>query len=266
MKSPVPILMYHEIAAASATTSRLAVEPDAFAGQLAHLHNQGFTTMTAAGLAATLADPALPLPDRPIVLTFDDGFADFQDAALPLLQRYGFTGTLFVTTGWIQDAGPWSSGSRPGRMLSWKQIAEAADVGIEIGAHSHKHPELDQLPNRHVREELRTSKAQLEDRLGRAVPGMAYPFGYSSARVRQVVHDLGYQYACAVGNAIVGPAADPLALPRLTVRRTTGLTLFDRIIHGSHLPVIFLKDRSLTRGWAMVRRTRATVGGVSRGA
>src|SRR5207248_4759390 len=94
----VPVLMYHEIAPAAATTSRLAVPPEEFAAQLGLLHEHGFTTVTAGTLAAALADGGHGLPDRPIVLTFDDGFADFHAAALPVLSRYGFTATLFVTT------------------------------------------------------------------------------------------------------------------------------------------------------------------------
>ena len=260
-----PVLMYHEIAGRAQTGSRLAVPPGAFAAQLAHLHAAGFTTLTASALAAAVSGGGV-LPERPVVLTFDDGFADFHREVLPLLDRYGFTATVFVTTGWIQDAGPRSAGRRPGRMLSWGQIAEAAGAGVEIGAHSHRHPALDQLAGAELRRELRDSKALLEDRLGGPVPGLAYPFGYSSARVRGAVRAAGHQYACAVGNTIAGPGWDPFAVPRLTVRRSTGLRSFDQIVHARRLPVIFMKDRSLTRGWAVVRRTRAMLAGVARDA
>ena len=258
-----PILMYHQIAASSEATSRLAVPPDAFAAQLAHLHDEGFTTLTASAAAAAVSADAGRLPDRPVVLTFDDGFADFHRAALPLLRKYGFTATVFVTTGWVQDAGTHSAGRRPGRMLSWSQILEAADAGVEIGAHSHRHPQLDQIAGPDLRRELHGSKALLEDRLGRAVPGLAYPFGYSNARVRGAVQEAGHEYACAVGNMIVGPASDPFALPRLTIRRSTRLRAFGQVVRGRGLPVIYLTDHSLTKGWAMVRRTRALLGGVS---
>ncbi len=260
-----PILMYHEIAGLAETTSRLAVPPDAFAAQLAHLHEAGFTTLTASALAAAASGGTAALPDRPVVLTFDDGYADFHREVLPLLHKYDFTATVFVTTGWIQDAGRRSAGRRPGQMLTWNQIREAADAGVEIAAHSHRHPELDQLADADLRRELHDSKALLEDRLGREVPGMAYPFGYSNARVRGAVRAAGHQYACAVGNTIAGPPWDPFAVPRLTIKRATGARAFDQIVHGQRLPMIFMKDRSLTAGWAMVRRTRARLG-VSRNA
>jgi peptidoglycan/xylan/chitin deacetylase (PgdA/CDA1 family) len=260
----VPILMYHEIAQPPETTSRLAVSPEAWAAQLAYLHAEGYQTVTAADLSAAAAGRS-PLPDRAVVLTFDDGYADFHSRALPLLDRYGFTATVFVTTGWVQDAGRLSAGRRPGRMLSWSQIAEAAHAGIEVAAHSRLHPQLDQLPPELLREELYASKVQLEDKLGSPVTGLAYPFGYSNARVRQVARDLGHDYACVVGNAMMGSEPDLLALPRLTMRQSTGMLTFQQVVRGRNVPRVFLKDRALTRGWAIVRRTRAALGSVARG-
>ena len=74
---------------------------------------------------------------------------------------------------------------------------------------------------------LADSKSSLEDTLGRPVPGLAYPFGYSDVQVRQAARDVGHHYACAVGNAAVGQRWDPFALPRLTVRRSTSPRTFD---------------------------------------
>ena len=249
-QNAIPVLMYHQIADRTQTSSRLAVSPDAFAGQLRRLQDGGYTTLTAAGLAAALADGGPARPARPVVLTFDDGYADFHTRALPLLRQYGFTATVFVTTGWISDAGHDAAGPRPGRMLSWSQIAELASAGVEIGAHSHGHPELDQLAGPSLRRELERSKELLEDRLGRPVPDLAYPFGYSNA--------------CAVANTTVRPPADRLALPRLTVRQSTRPQAFDQIAAGQ-VPLSFVKDWSLTKGWSVVRRTRAALGGASHG-
>jgi peptidoglycan/xylan/chitin deacetylase (PgdA/CDA1 family) len=229
----VPILMYHEVAGRPDTRSRLAVPPASFAAQLAYLRDAGFSTITFAQAAAALADGGV-LPDRAVVLTFDDGFADFHREALPLLSRYGFTATVFVTTGWIADAGRHSAGNRPGQMLCWTQIREAVAAGVEIGAHSHAHPQLDQLKQGRLEDELATSKALLEDGIGRAVPSLAYPFGYSSARVRRTVRSTGYSYACAVANAVADSAQDRFALPRLTVRASTRQTTFEHIARGEH--------------------------------
>jgi peptidoglycan/xylan/chitin deacetylase (PgdA/CDA1 family) len=257
----VPILMYHDIAARAAGGTRLSVPPADFAAQLGYLAANGFTTITADGLAATRAAGG-PVPARTVVITFDDGFADFHEHALPLLRQHEFTATVFVTTGWVADAGRHSAGQRPGKMLAWSQIVEAAWAGIEIGAHSHGHPQLDQLGGDRLRSELTVSKSLLEDTLGAEVPGLAYPFGYSSARVRRAVAEAGYSYACAVGNALPDPQGDDFALARLTVRAGLDLDTFGLAVHGHDISRIYRTDRALTRGYAILRRGRAMVRGV----
>lgn len=243
---PVPILMYHSIGG----SDRLAVRPEAFAEQLAYLKDGGFTPITFGEFVRRR-----PTTGRPVVLTFDDGYADFHERALPLLDRFGFAATVFVTTGWIQDAGPYAAGRPLGRMLSWRQAAEITACGVEVGGHGHSHAELDQLSDAVLRTELLRSRRLLEDRLGRAVTTMAYPYGYSSARVRRELRAAGYDAACAVANALPTGDDDPLAVPRLTVRAGTSLTAFERALRGRG----FLVDHALTKGYAVVRRSRYAV-------
>ena len=261
----IPVLMYHEIADRSESPSRLAVSPASLEAQLGFLQEEGYRTLTGAELAAALAAPGVPLPERSVALTFDDGYGDFYTKAVPVLKRFGFVATVFVTTGWVEDAGPLPSGRRPGVMLRWAQIGEAAQAGMEFGSHTRFHPQLDQLSRDEVRDELYASKTELEERLDRPVPGLAYPYGYSNNMVRQVARELGYRYGFAVGNDVAAEGSDPLALTRLTVRRTTDLPMFRQLVQGDNARRMFMKDRAATRGWAMVRRARAAVGGVSRG-
>jgi peptidoglycan/xylan/chitin deacetylase (PgdA/CDA1 family) len=246
----VPVLMYHEIADATVTSSRLAVSPDAFAAQLACLRDAGFTTLTAGALSGILAGGAGELPQRPVVLTFDDGFGDFHHEVMPLLDQYGFTATLFMTTGWA------GLGDETRRMLSWHEITEAARAGIEIAGHSSTHPQLDQVPEDLLREELYASKSLLEDKIGMPVPGLAYPFGYSNGKVRRMAREVGYAYGYAVDNAMTTSEADPFALPRLTVRRATTISSFAAMIGGQDTRILQW-DRVLTSGNAVVRRAKA---------
>ena len=248
----VPVLMYHEIADASLTPSRLAVSPDAFADQLAYLSDAGFNTITAGELSAILAGGGGDLPERPIVLTFDDGYGDFYTQGLPLLKQYGFTATIFMTTGWIGKEG------EAKLMLNWRQIAEVEQAGIEIGAHTCKHPQLDQLPEKVLHEELYVSKSLLEDNLGLAVPGLAYPFGYSNAKVRQVARELGYVYAYAVDNALTTDAASTFAIPRLTIKRTTTMPDFRKMVNGQDT-VTLKRDRFFSSGFSVVRRAKSSL-------
>jgi len=110
----VPVLMYHEIASATDTASRLAVPPDAFAAQLSYLHDHGFTPLTAGRLAAALASEGQGLPARPIVLTFDDGFADFHASALPLLRRMAIMARAPTTMAAVPMPMPGRAGARAG--------------------------------------------------------------------------------------------------------------------------------------------------------
>lgn len=255
----VPILMYHEIAARPQSTRRLAVTPADFAAQLAYLRDGGYTTLTVADLVQGTAGRAFQWPAKPVVLTFDDGYADFHDAALPLLRRYGCTATIFVTTGWMGNGSGLAARSRSPRMLSWSQLAEIASAGIEIGAHSHQHAKLDQLSGSPLRQELEVSKAVVEDRLGLPVTGMAYPFGYSNRQVREAASTTGYRYGCAVGNRIMESGADRFALPRLTIGRLTTMRTFGQVAAGDRLPPEFLAYRAMTRGWSAVRRLRSSL-------
>jgi peptidoglycan/xylan/chitin deacetylase (PgdA/CDA1 family) len=254
----VPVLMYHQIADDSEALDGLAVAPRMFAAHLEYLHDCGATT-SQAWVAAKLLGEERPLAASDVVLTFDDGFADFYEKGLPVLRDYGFTATVYVTTGWIQDSTVVAETPRPGRMLSWSQIKELADEGIEIAAHSHSHPQLDQISTRLLEGELRRSKALLEDFLGRTVPGMAYPFGYSSKRVRAMAAAAGYDYGCVVANRMPTVPLDPFAFPRLTVKRSTSFKTFEQIAHAKRISRSFWKERTLTKGYAVVRRSRSFI-------
>jgi len=249
----VPVLMYHEIADITATTSRFAVTPEAFADQVAYLHDAGFTAITAGALAELLAGGAGSLPERPVVLTFDDGYGDFHNQALPLLKRYGHTATVFQTTGLVGVEGAAK------RMMNWRELAEVAEAGVEVGAHTIRHRQLDQLPDEELVEELAVSKSLLEDHLGMAVPGLAYPFGYSNDKVRQTARELGYAYAYAVDNAMTTSEADHFALPRLTVKRTTTIESFRKMVNGQDT-LALRRDRALSGAFSVVRRAKAGIG------
>jgi peptidoglycan/xylan/chitin deacetylase (PgdA/CDA1 family) len=251
--------MYHSISEnPPASTRRLSVHPDQFAGQLSLLRRRGRATVTFDEYARSITTGA-PLPENAVVLTFDDGYADFHRNALPLLEEHGFTATVFVTTGWLDDAGDHAAGHPLDRMLTWKQVRELDRAGIEIGAHSHSHAQLDQLPAAALEQELRTSKDLLEDHIGRQVTTLAYPFGYSSKRVREAVAATGYRFGSAVANRLPTSRPDPMRLPRLTVRRSTGLDAFGRIADARGIDRTYALDRALTRGWAVGRRARYAV-------
>ncbi|MER6471818.1 polysaccharide deacetylase family protein [Streptomyces collinus] len=252
--APVPILMYHAVASAPNNATRdLSVAPEAFAEQMALIGDLGLTPVTTAGLAAHWRRGG-PLPARPVLITFDDGYEGVHRHALPVLARHGFPATLFVSTGWIKGA--YDTGGGLDTMLDWPQVRDLADTGVEIGGHSHTHPQLDQLDDTALRAELAHSTDILTAELGARPVSFAYPYGYSSRRVRQAVRAAGYGQALAVGNGLARRRQGPYALRRVTVRRGTGVEEFERLLQGRAIARNFARDRALTKGYALVRRAR----------
>jgi peptidoglycan/xylan/chitin deacetylase (PgdA/CDA1 family) len=258
----LPVLMYHSVSETpTASTRALSVRPGMFGAQLCSLRRQGFTGLTFGELAQRRRT-GQPLPARPIVLTFDDGYADLIEEALPKLIEHGFPATVFVTTGWLRDAGRYTAATAPGRMLSWAELAELSAAGVEVAAHTHSHPQLDRISTAGLQAELGDSKRSLEDRLGCPVRSLAYPYGYSSKRVRTVAREIGYLQAAGVANATAATTCDPFRVPRLTIRRSTSSAAFDSTVNGKRTRLQYAPARVLTAGWAVVRRTRTALEGV----
>ncbi|WP_329278919.1 polysaccharide deacetylase family protein [Streptomyces sp. NBC_01451] len=250
----VPILMYHSVATEPNDATRtLSVTPEAFAEQMALLAEHSFTPLNTADLAASWRS-GRPLPARPLLITFDDGYEGVHRHALPVLTKHGFPATLFVSTGWLR--GPYDTGGGLDTMLDWDQVRELAGSGVEIGGHSHTHPELDRLGDDALRFELTRCRDVVADQLGSVPMSFAYPYGYSSRRVRQAVRAAGFAQALAVGNGLARRKQGPYALRRVTVRRSTGIEEFARLAEGRSVARDFARDRALTKGYAMVRRAR----------
>ncbi|WP_344529980.1 polysaccharide deacetylase family protein [Streptomyces albiaxialis] len=246
--------MYHAVGDDPAKATRaLSVTPKAFAEQMEFLEDGGFTPLTTAELGA-LWRAGKAAPERAVLITFDDGYEGVHRHALPVLTKHAFAAGLFVSTGWLP--GPHHAGGALDTMLTWEQVRELAGAGLEIGGHSHTHPQMDQLSDEALRYEIAHCRELLAQETGTAPVSFAYPFGYSSRRVRQAVRDGGFQQSLAVNNALASTRQSPFALTRLTVRRTTGIEEFARLVEGRAIGRTFARDRVLGKGYAVVRRTR----------
>ncbi|WP_198539513.1 polysaccharide deacetylase family protein [Streptomyces graminilatus] len=257
MSAAVPVLMYHSVTRTpDPRTHALSVTPEAFAEQMTLLADRDFRPVTTAQLAASWRPYAggAGLPPQPVLITFDDGYEGVHRHALPVLAELGFSASLFVSTGWLRGAH--RSGGALDTMLDWDQVRELADAGVEIGGHSHTHPELDQLDDDALRFELTRCRDIVADELGTVPMSFAYPYGYSSRRVRTAVREAGFAQALAVGNGLACRAQGPYALRRVTVRHSTSVREFERLIEGRAIVRNFARDRALTKGYAMVRRAR----------
>ena len=220
MRDGVPVLMYHALSpACTSGFGRWTLSPDRFESHLGYLSQEGYHAITVAELAERRRRGALDPSARFIVLTFDDAYADFLDVAMPALQRYGMTATLFVPTGYVGGQSRWmyAEGEGDRAVLSWPELGAISRHGVEIGAHSHTHPELDTLPPPAQAEEARLPKLLLEQRLGLPVSSFAYPFGRYDRRVREAVATAGYTAACTMNSWAATSGDHLLEVPRVAV-------------------------------------------------
>jgi peptidoglycan/xylan/chitin deacetylase (PgdA/CDA1 family) len=256
----VPILLYHSVSDDPASwIRRFAVTPEAFRAHLALVAEHGAEALTVSGFVDALAHGPEALPARPVLITFDDGFADFHEHALPALADRGLASTLYVTTGFLgRRTGPGEASGE--RMLDWRQLAEVRDAGVEIGGHTHSHPQLDTLRPARAGDEVVRCKSLLEERLGVAVGSFAYPHGYFGPRVRRLVVEAGYSSACGVKNAFSSPGDDPFSLARLTVEATTPPSRIAAWLAGEGADSAWTSERVRTRAWRLYRRTGVALG------
>lgn len=214
------MLMYHSVSAESSARFRpYAVTPADFESHMATLAENGYTALTVGAYTDLARAPDAVWPERPVVLTFDDAFLDFQVCAFPVLAAHGFSATLYVPTSYVGGTSRWLAreGEADRAMMSWHGLREVADSGTEIGSHSLSHPQLDLLPRREAVAEVRDSRQLLEQRLQLPVTTFAYPFGYSSRMVRSLVREAGYESACAVRDLAATSESDRFTLSRWTV-------------------------------------------------
>ncbi|MEP2531965.1 polysaccharide deacetylase family protein [Shimia sp.] len=254
----IPILLYHSVSDQfDQRYGRWCVTPRRFEEQMSALAEGGFHAISISDLAQKLA-VGLPVPDRCVAVTFDDGLKDFQSGALPVLTKFGFAATLYVVAGSVGKTSGWLAALGEDRrpMLQPEDMLELLDAGIEIGAHSMTHPELDILDRKAACEEIRTSRIVLEDALSAPVQSFAYPFGYASTTTRALVRKAGFRSAVVVRHALSSPDEDLFGLSRLIVtEQLSGSDLLE-LIHGKGAKPPAIQHKIKTDIWRLVRRVR----------
>jgi peptidoglycan/xylan/chitin deacetylase (PgdA/CDA1 family) len=198
-------------------------------------------TTLAAGLRAEHA-----LPARAVAITFDDGYLDTYDA-VSLLAGRGLPATVYVTTGEI---------GAPDRLTAQHVVDLARMPGVELGAHAVHHRRLDELDGLELADEIRGSKARLEDLTGERIDSFAYPHGSYDRRVRDAVIAAGYRSATAVKNAVCHRGDDPFAISRWTVDGATSAGRIAAVLEGKDVPLASTRERLRTRAYRTARRQR----------
>jgi peptidoglycan/xylan/chitin deacetylase (PgdA/CDA1 family) len=255
----IPVFLYHSVMDDPPDwIAEFTVTPKQFAAHLDAVVRSGRTPVTISAIADHLAGRA-PLPPRPVLLTFDDGFADLPGPTAEALAERALPATAYLTTGAIAPGG--RSLLPPAPMMTLDRAAELERYGMEIGSHTVTHAQLDTLSGKDLAYELRSSKAVLEDALGHEVRHLAYPHGYNSPRVRAMSARAGYETATAVRHALSSDRDERYRIARLIVRRTHTVADVEGWLAGAGARVAPYRDGPRTIAWRWYRRARAVVRG-----
>ncbi len=203
-------LIYHHVA--SDTPPSTSISPEDFRGHLEYLRDNQFTVMKLDEMVEKLQQRQ-PLPDRAIAITFDDGYISIYETAFPMLQEFGMPFTLFVSTEPIDR--------EQRNFMSWDQIREMSDAGVQIANHLVTHPymlnraeaENDQEWLQRLREELLEAEATSERETGQSHRYLAYPYGEFDPAIKHMIAEEGF-IGFAQNSGAMGYQSDFLALPR----------------------------------------------------
>lgn len=242
----IPVLLYHSVGEGQPPDDAWgAVSAEQFRAHVELIAATGRVPLTVSALASMLRGER-PLVDRPVAITFDDGYADTFDA-IELLRRRGLCATVYVTTGEIGGA----------RRLSAEQIVTLSRLRtVEVGAHAVRHRRLDELDDSELAHEVQASKWALERLTGRTVNSFSYPHGAYDERVRAAVIAAGYRSATSVKNALSHPDDDPFAIARFTVTATVSTARIGEVLEGRRAPLAWTGERLRTRAYRVLRRSR----------
>jgi peptidoglycan/xylan/chitin deacetylase (PgdA/CDA1 family) len=243
----LPALMYHHVGPSKpGTYPELTVSPQRFERQIHWLARRGFVGIHPADWVEWLRT-GKGLPDKPVLVTFDDGYADLAEFALPVLRRYGFGAVVFVVTGLVGRTNAWDEarGSATHRLLTAEQIRYWATQGIEFAAHSRTHTDLTTLSADELAGEVVGSRDDLAKILGSAVTSFAYPYGSYNQAVYECARG-AYRLTFRADEKTPGISylcTDPYDLQRTMVHPEDGLADLECRVRWGHSPIQEMRER-----------------------
>ena len=217
--------MYHYVsdppADADIYRRDLSVTPANFEAQLAWLQSRGYESITLTDLVYHLAR-GWPLPDKPVILTFDDGYRDNYTKAFPLLQEYGYTGTFFLVTGPIDFENP--------DYLTWDMVEEMVQAGMDFQPHSYRHLDLRGAGKDFLIFEILAPKEAIQARTGETPRFYAYPSGRYDDRTIAVLKSANYWGAVITEQGATHTSDGLFELDRVRIRGTHTLEDFEKLM------------------------------------
>lgn len=226
LKTGLPVLMYHKVGVPppGSKLKKLTVSPEEFRWQMLWLKRHGYTTLLFREVHDIL-EGRRPSPEKPALVTFDDGYANNAEIAFPILKELGAKGNIFLVHDTIEGMNTWHDPATETRlkMMTWKQVDELKASGlVDFGSHTMTHINCEKTPLEKVRAEMAEAKAKLKEKLGFDPVFFAYPYGAGAyvREVREAAYLAGYRYDFSVRQGIapwpwkieMGP------IPRLFIR------------------------------------------------
>ncbi|HEX9014070.1 MAG TPA: polysaccharide deacetylase family protein [Anaerolineaceae bacterium] len=218
-----PILLYHHVND-DATGSRYTISSAVFEAHLQALQKWGYTAIPLSTMVEVLIHGG-PLPERPVVITFDDGNQDIYQNAFPIMKRYGDVGTFFIVGNRVGSPG----------FVDANELKEMAAAGWEIGSHSWSHIDITKDHDL-IYQEVAISRVRLQKTLGVAVNVFAYPFGATDPTVSQKVQDYGYRAAVGLGTSNTHTWGTLFYLSRQEVRSDYTMEAFSKLLPYASAP------------------------------
>jgi peptidoglycan/xylan/chitin deacetylase (PgdA/CDA1 family) len=236
------------------------LDPAAFERQLAYLRRYGYSTKRVDEIWRFNSASNSGMPGKWVTLTFDDGYQDFADVAWPLLQRYGFSATVFLVADRVGGRAEWDREyGEPAPLMDWETIRRLAKEGVAFGSHSCSHRSLPTLAAAELAQEVERSRQILKEELGTFPEGFCFPYTDFNPAVMDAVRQAGYTYAVA-GDVAYDLARNPFALPRIEIRNDDDL---DRFIAKLPAPLPSSRERQEEFRRLRALRHRATYFDVS---
>jgi peptidoglycan/xylan/chitin deacetylase (PgdA/CDA1 family) len=189
----IPIISYHKIEP-HGDLGITARHPEQFSRDLAILLTFGYKTITFKDIQNNHS-----LPDKPVVITFDDGYRSVYDYAFPKMSAIGFKGVVFIPSGYVGRNNDWDVQLRRKKYahMDWSQLKELQDQGFEIGSHTQSHCDLTGMNDLRLHQEIIGSREQLNEALKTEIISLCYPFGRFNPKVIEAVRNAGYRYGVA---------------------------------------------------------------------
>ena len=196
------ILLYHQIGNLpdSLDPFGISVKTEDFARQMAYLNDNGYNVLKLSK-AIKMMHEGTPLPEKAVCITFDDGYKDNYTNALPILQKYNFSATIYLVAAHVGESAKWDGEiGEQLPLLTWAEIREMQEHHIEFGSHTRTHVELDKIPTEQIEWQVCTSKHIIEENLGRKIHTIAYPYEQFTQEVQDMAKQCGYIAACGTSH------------------------------------------------------------------